>query len=396
MTADFWRGKRVFVTGHTGFKGSWLSLWLQQLDADVTGYALAPPTSPSLFDIAHVAEGMHSIIGDIRDLPALQRAINQARPDIVIHMAAQPLVRYSYQNPVETYSTNVMGTVHLLEAIRLANQPGTASGSEAATTSASETTGCCTRAIVNVTTDKCYENKEWVWGYREDEPMGGYDPYSNSKGCSELVTSAYRQSYFATGHIALASARAGNVIGGGDWAADRLIPDILTAFEHHKPVNIRNPQATRPWQHVLEPLSGYLRLAEQLYTHGQAFAQGWNFGPRADDVRPVQWIVEQLVAHWGQQASWTLDKDAHPHEAGYLKLDISKADHLLKWQPRWNLNTALINIVEWHKAWLNQQQHPQEQTTMREVCLRQIAEFSHNRQVDAAQKKITDESTKSA
>lgn len=331
MNPAFWHGKRVLLTGHTGFKGSWLSLWLQSMGAQVVGYALAPPTTPSLFDVAEVGKGMTSILGDIRDLAKLQAVFAEHRPEIVIHMAAQPLVRYSYQNPVETYSTNVMGTVHLLEAVR--NTPGV-------------------KAVVNVTTDKCYENKEWAWGYRENERMGGHDPYSNSKGCSELVTSAYRSSFFQEKGIALASARAGNVIGGGDWAADRLIPDILRAFEQNQPVIIRNPYATRPWQHVLEPLSGYLTLSESLYTDGQTCAEGWNFGPHDDDARPVQWIVEHLVSHWGRGASWQLDGGEHPHEANYLKLDISKAKARLGWQPRWALQVALQASVDWHQQWL--------------------------------------------
>lgn len=345
----FWRGKRVFLSGHTGFKGGWLSLWLQSLGAEVHGLALEAPTTPALFKEARVADGMAaSTIGDIRDLATVQRAMAACRPEIVIHMAAQPLVRLSYQQPVETYATNVMGTVHLLEAAR---QVGTV------------------RAIVNVTTDKCYENREWVWGYREDEPMGGHDPYSNSKGCAELVTSAYRRSFMAQGGIALASARAGNVIGGGDWAADRLVPDILRAFEKGEPGLIRNPHATRPWQHVLEPLSGYLMLAEKLYAEGQRHAEGWNFGPRDEDVQPVQWIVERLVAEWGRGARWTLSEGEHPHEANYLKLDISKARHGLAWQPRWSLGTALSRIVEWHQAWLAGQD-------MQALCLAQISKYS--------------------
>ena len=332
INQDFWRGKRVLLTGHTGFKGGWLSLWLQSLGAEVHGLALAPPTSPNLFTVARVAEGMAShTIGDIRDYGTVRAAMEASQPEVVIHMAAQPLVRLSYSEPVATYATNVMGTVHVLEAARHAGS---------------------VRAIVNVTTDKCYENKEWVWGYREYEPMGGYDPYSNSKGCSELVTSAYRRSFFQQSGIALGSGRAGNVIGGGDWAADRLIPDILRAFEHGQPVSIRNPHSTRPWQHVLEPLSGYLILAEHLYTEGQTFAEGWNFGPRDEDARPVQWIVEQLVNNWGQGATWQQDGGAHPHEAHYLKLDISKAKARLNWQPRWALQQALQASVDWHQQWL--------------------------------------------
>ena len=334
MTPDFWRAKRVFLTGHTGFKGSWLSLWLQSLGAEVTGYALQPPSDPSLFETARVGEGMKSVIADIRDLPTLQQAMHAARPEIVIHMAAQPLVRLSYQNPVETYATNVMGTVHLLEAVR--NTPGV-------------------KAVVNITTDKCYENREWVWGYRENEPMGGYDPYSNSKGCAELVSAAFRSSFFnanayAQHGVAIATVRAGNVIGGGDWAQDRLIPDILSAFETSQPARIRNPHAIRPWQHVLEPLRGYLTLAERLYPHGPEYAEGWNFGPNDEDAKPVGWIVEQMAALWGQGAGWKIDAGEHPHEAAYLKLDISKARSRLNWHPALNLKQALQLIVDWSQA----------------------------------------------
>jgi CDP-glucose 4,6-dehydratase len=333
MNPEFWNGKKVFLTGHTGFKGSWLSLWLQSLGAELTGYALSPPTLPSLFTEANVSNDMQSIIGDVRDLDHLLKAIKQSKPEIVIHMAAQPLVRYSYRNPVETYATNVMGTVHLLEAVR-------------------QTTSI--RAVVNVTTDKCYENQERIWGYRENEPMGGFDPYSNSKACSELVTSAYRNSFFNPNDyqahgVALASARAGNVIGGGDWAEDRLIPDIVAAFLRKEVVTIRNPQAIRPWQHVLEPLRGYLTLAEKLYTDGVGYAQPWNFGPEEGDARPVSWIVEKMVSIWGGEAGWGIDSAYHPHEASYLKLDISKSRSYLMWHPVLNLEHALFMIVEWTK-----------------------------------------------
>jgi len=336
VNTTFWRGKKVFLTGHTGFKGSWLSLWLQQLGAEVTGYALSPPTEPSLFEVASVAQGMNSVIGDIRDGAVLMKAMQAAAPDIVIHMAAQPLVRRSYVDPVETYSTNVMGTVHLLEAVRQTKS---------------------VRAVVNVTSDKCYDNKEWVWGYRENEPMGGFDPYSNSKGCAELVTSAYRNSFYDPAKyrehgVAIASGRAGNVIGGGDWAEDRLIPDILSAISSGAPVLIRSPHSIRPWQHVLEPLSGYLQLAQKLYEDGIAYAEGWNFGPSDEDAKPVQWIVDQLTQKWGDGASWQLDKGDHPHEAHYLKLDCSKARMKLDWQPRWHLGQALEMIVDWQRAWL--------------------------------------------
>lgn len=343
----FWQGKRVLLTGHTGFKGSWLSLWLQAMGSEIRGIALPPPTEPSLFECASVASGMDHQICDIRDYDRLQALFSEFAPEIVIHMAAQPLVRLSYQQPMETYATNVMGTVHVLEAAR---RTGTV------------------KAIVNVTTDKCYENREWAWGYRENEPMGGFDPYSNSKGCAELVSSAYRQSFLKAEGIALATARAGNVIGGGDWALDRLVPDILRALEQDQPVLIRNPHAIRPWQHVLEPLSGYLLLAQQLYAHGQAYAEGWNFGPRDEDAKPVQWIVEALCQAWGNGASWTLQPGTHPHEANFLKLDISKARQHLDWTPRWTLETALSRIVAWHQAW-------RQGDDMRAICLDQITQY---------------------
>ncbi|WP_024304067.1 CDP-glucose 4,6-dehydratase [Pseudogulbenkiania sp. MAI-1] len=358
MNSAFWQGKRVFLTGHTGFKGSWLSLWLQHMGAEVTGYALAPNTTPSLFEEASVADSMHSILGDVRDLAALTQAMQNSRPDIVIHMAAQPLVRYSYANPVETYSTNVMGVVHLLEAVR-------------ATSSV--------RAVVNVTSDKCYENREWVWGYRENEAMGGYDPYSNSKGCAELVTSAYRNSFFnpadyARHGVALASARAGNVIGGGDWAGDRLIPDIMRAIEAGEAVTIRSPHAIRPWQHVLEPISGYLTLAEKLYTEGPAYAEGWNFGPQESDAKPVEWIVKTLTQEWGDGARYVIDTAAaNLHEAHYLKLDCAKAHTHLGWQPRWSLATTLKHICSWHQAHRSGQD-------MQQVTLQQIDAYQGTNQ----------------
>jgi len=352
MTPEFWKGKKVFLSGHTGFKGSWLSLWLQHLGAEVTGYALQPPTDPSLFEIARVKDGMRSIIGDIRDLSKLQQAMQSATPDIVVHMAAQPLVRLSYECPVDTYATNVMGTVHLLESVR-----NTAT----------------VRAVVNITTDKCYENKEWVWAYRENEPMGGYDPYSNSKGCSELVSSAYRSSFFNKDAyekhgVALATVRAGNVIGGGDWAKDRLIPDIIAAFESGKPVLIRNPHATRPWQHVLEPLGGYLTLAEYLYNDGPDYAEPWNFGPYDEDAKPVSWIVEAMAHHWGKGATWEIEEGEHLHEATYLKLDISKARARLNWHPALRLDEALERIIGWSQA-------RAQGSDMQEYTLEQIKDY---------------------
>lgn len=333
MRPDFWRGKRVLLTGHTGFKGSWLSLWLQSLGAQVQGYALAPPTHPSLFEEANVSGGMASIIGDIRDLGKLQDVVARFRPEIVFHMAAQPLVRYSYQNPVETYSTNIMGTVNILEAVR--QTPGV-------------------RALVNITSDKCYENIERKSGYSEEEPMGGFDPYSSSKGCAELVSAAYRSSFFPAVNyglhgLAIATARAGNVIGGGDWASDRLIPDVLAAFQQGRPVEIRNPNAVRPWQHVLEPLRGYLTLAESLFEIGPDFAEAWNFGPSPEDAQPVRWIVEKLADLWGQNAQWEADTRVHPHEADYLKLDIQKAKRRLGWQPALGLQDAISLSFEWFR-----------------------------------------------
>lgn len=354
MNPDFWRDKTVFMTGHTGFKGSWLSLWLQSLGAHVVGYALAPPTEPNLFNLAKVSDQMVSLLGDIRDLDQMVAAVNQHQPDIVIHMAAQPLVRYSYAHPVETYATNVMGTVHVLEAVRQTRS---------------------VKVAINITTDKCYENREWVWGYRESDPMGGYDPYSSSKGCSELVTAAYRSAYFNPSDfsrhgLALASARAGNVIGGGDWGVDRLVPDIMHALLHGNTVAIRNPDATRPWQHVLEPLSGYLLLAQRLWEDGPAYAEGWNFGPNDEDARPVAWIADYLTRQWGANAAWQTAGEAHaqPHEAHYLKLDCSKARAKLQWRPRWQLEDALSRIVDWYRGY-------QRQADMRQICIAQIDDF---------------------
>jgi len=356
VSPAFWKGKRVLLTGHTGFKGSWMSLWLQSMGAQVTGYALAPPTDPSLFEAAKVGKGMTSIIGDIRDLEHLRAVFAEHKPEIVIHMAAQPLVRYSYIEPVETYSTNVMGTVNLLEAVRSTKS---------------------VKAVVNVTSDKCYENREWAWGYRENEAMGGFDPYSSSKGCAELVAAAYRNSYFNPEKykehgVALASVRAGNVIGGGDWAEDRLIPDIIRAIAQNKPVNIRNPHAIRPWQHVLEPLSGYLLLAQKLYEEGASYGEGWNFGPNDEDAKPVQWIVEKLTKAWGEGASWKLDGGNHPHEAHYLKLDCSKAKARLDWHPRWHLDQALGAIIDWQRAY-------RDGKDMGEFSLAQIKGYTQSR-----------------
>jgi CDP-glucose 4,6-dehydratase len=349
VSSLFWENKKVFLTGHTGFKGSWVSLWLKSMGANVKGYSLVPSTTPNIFTEANVAEEMESEVGDIRDLDKISKSMSAFNPDILIHMAAQPLVRLSYNDPVNTYTTNVIGTVNVLEAARK----------------------CVNlKAIVSITTDKCYENNEWEWGYRENEAMGGHDPYSSSKGCAELVTSAYRRSFFgAEGTASIASARAGNVIGGGDWADDRLIPDILKAFEKSEPVVIRNPLSTRPWQHVLEPLSGYLVLAQELYLKGDAYAEAWNFGPKDEDCKPVNWILDKMVSKWGAGASWELDKENNPHEAGFLKLDCSKAASRLKWQPKWNLEETVNLIIDWHQLYLNKQD-------VKVQCLKEIKKYT--------------------
>lgn len=335
MDPNFWRGKRVLLTGHTGFKGSWLSLWLQLVGADLVGYALQPPTNPSLFEVANVASGMTSIIGDVGDGKTLHQTVADFQPEIVIHMAAQSVVHTSYTDPVSTYHTNVMGTVHLLEAIRHVGG---------------------VRAVVNVTTDKCYENKEWVWGYREVDQLGGYDPYSNSKACSELVTESYRNSFFNASDylnhgVAIATARAGNVIAGGDWTQNGLVADIVQSLLEERPVLIRNPHATRPWQHVLDALNGYLMLAENLYHKGPAFADAWNIGPYSSDIKPVGWIVDKLLSFWGNGATWEQDQAYHPHEASSLSLDCAKARLKLGWSPQISLDQGLEQIITWTQAY---------------------------------------------
>lgn len=348
MNESFWRRRRVFLTGHTGFKGGWLSLWLAELGAEVHGYALAPPTDPNFFTAAGLGERLaSSTIADIRDTTAIEKAMAAARPEIVFHLAAQPLVRHSYAEPVETYAVNVMGTVSLLEAARRV---------------------AGVKALVNITSDKCYENREWVWPYRENEALGGHDPYSSSKACAELVTAAWRRSFLDAAGVHIASARAGNVIGGGDWASDRLVPDFLRAIDAGRPLAVRSPQATRPWQHVLEPLSGYLMLAERLHTDGAAFAEAWNFGPDAADMRPVRWIVDALCARVPGSA-WRDDSAPQPYEAHTLRLDSAKACARLGWQPRWNLQQALEATLDWHKAW-------KRGTDMADFSLRQIRAYA--------------------
>jgi len=366
LNRAFWKGRRVFLTGHTGFKGSWLSLWLKALEADVTGFALDPPTQPNLFELADAGRGLHSMRGDIRDFPSLKSALADASPQVVIHMAAQSVVRRGYEDPIETYSSNVMGTVNLLESVRQLNQR-------------------C--AIVNVTSDKCYVNREWVWGYRENEPMGGRDPYSNSKGCAELVTSAFQQSFFSAASfekhgVGLASARAGNAIGGGDWTSDQLIPDLMRAFLANKPCLIRNPLAIRPWQFVLEPLRGYLKLAERLVEVPAQFASGWNFGPVDTDAKPVRWIADELARSWGDGACWAQDSRSHPREARFLKLDASKAKAELDWQPVLPLEQALGWIIEWYRAF-------EQKRNLRDCTLAQIECYEtlsrNSKQVESAE-----------
>jgi CDP-glucose 4,6-dehydratase len=350
----FWKNRRILITGHTGFKGSWLCTWLNKLGAEIIGYSLPPPTNPSLFDLANVEQCVKKhIIGDVRDHDNLVKVVQECKPEIVIHMAAQPIVRDSYKNPVDTYAINVMGTVNLLDAVRLC--PGI-------------------KAVVNVTTDKCYENREWVWGYRENEPMGGYDPYSNSKGCSELVTLAFRSSFFNpklfNEHgVALASARAGNVIGGGDWASDRLIPDCIKAILCEEVIKVRNPKAIRPWQHVLEPLSGYLLLCQKLCNNeGVNYAEGWNFGPKDSDTFSVEQLIKILCKTWGGKASYINTEGAGPHEASFLKLDCSKAQMKLGWQPRWNTTFAVTAIVDWTKCYVDGK-------SLQLMCSRQIDQY---------------------
>lgn len=328
-----WSGRRVFLTGHTGFKGGWLALWLAKLGARVTGYALEPPTTPNFFELARVREGIRSTISDVRDLASLVQEMRAAEPEIIFHLAAQPLVRRSYVDPIATYAVNVIGTANVLEAVR--RTPSV-------------------RAVVVITSDKCYENRDWDWGYRENDRLGGHDPYSNSKACAELVTQSFRDSFFSGANarrVAVASARAGNVIGGGDWAADRLLPDFVRAITEGHPLRVRRLDAVRPWQHVLDALRGYLYLAERLLLEGDAWAEAWNFGPDDADVRDVRWMVEHFKDLWGEGARWENDSGDHPHEARMLRLDFSKARHRLGWRPVWNAKQALERTVAWYKEY---------------------------------------------
>jgi CDP-glucose 4,6-dehydratase len=362
---QFWRNKRVLITGHTGFKGSWLSLWLQNMGADVHGFSLSPPTDPSLFERAEISRGMNSTIADIRNFEAVAKVFSDADPQIVFHLAAQPLVRLSYDDPITTYSTNVMGTVNLLEVIR----------------QAALSKGSSVQAVVVVTSDKCYENKEWQWGYRENDRLGGHDPYSNSKGCTEMVVQSFRQSYFGIddSNIALASARAGNVIGGGDWATDRLVPDAISAFQNGRELMIRSPGAVRPWQHVLEPLAGYMLLARQLFENTHAYTGAWNFGPAAESEKPVSYVVDAMARLWQGDARWTSDSDINPHEASILKLDSSLSRGRLGWQPRLMLEHALAFTTDWYQA-------NNELSSMREYSIEQIANYEKSDHVEQQEK----------
>jgi len=353
----FYKNKKILITGHTGFKGAWLTLWLKELGAEILGYALAPPTSPNLFDLLRLVDDIIHVVGDIRDESRLLSVFQSFRPELVFHLAAQPLVRLSYKDPRLTYETNVMGTINLYEAIRRTDS---------------------VRVVVNITSDKCYENREWVYGYRETDPMGGYDPYSSSKGCAELVTSAYRSSYFnpedygKTHNVALASVRAGNVIGGGDWGEDRLVPDCFRSLLCGRKILIRNPEAVRPWQHVLEPLSGYLLLAKRLFENGQPYVGAWNFGPFDEDAKPVEWLVQRICEKWGNSATYEVTHGKHPHEAHYLKLDCSKAITVLGWHPRWRLETAIDKVIEWFEVY----RCGEDTENLWSICLQQIQEYS--------------------
>lgn len=350
MTAQFWDGRRVLLTGHTGFKGAWLALWLKQMGARVAGYAL-PPENESLYELNSVANEMDECVyEDVRNTSSINQLISRFRPEVVFHLAAQSLVRASYSRPLETYQVNILGTANVLEAVRL---------------------NLSQAAVVIVTSDKCYENNEWVWGYRETDALGGHDPYSSSKSCADIVAAAYFRSFFGAFSekaVGVATARAGNVIGGGDFSKDRLVPDVVASLSNGLPLRVRNPASVRPWQHVLEPLSGYILLAEKLWLDPRRYSQSWNFGPAQDDARTVRWLVEQLHRLWGTQAHWEADSESSPHEANLLLLDSAKARALLGWRPRWTVDVALRAVVEWYKAY-------EARVSLRDVVLRQIRAF---------------------
>lgn len=351
---NMYKGKSVLVTGHTGFKGSWLSIWLKNLGAEVIGYSMEPPTKPSMFEVCKLDEKIISVIGDIREEKKLNRVLKKYKPEVVFHLAAQPLVRLSYKSPKETYETNVIGTVNILEAAKNSSS---------------------VKAVVVITTDKCYENKEWVYGYRETDPMGGYDPYSSSKGCAELIVSSYRNCFYNEKGIALSTARAGNVIGGGDWAEDRLVPDYVKSVSENKSIIIRNPISIRPWQHVLEPLSGYLWLGAVMIKDVKKYNSGWNFGPKDTDVLSVEEILKLSIKTWGK-GSISMDKNVQPHEANLLKLDISKAKAYLKWHPVYDVAKAVDRTIQWYKIY-----YENKNENMYEYTLRQIEEYGEEAKI---------------
>ncbi len=359
IDAQFWKDRRVFITGHTGFKGAWLVLLLKQLGAEVTGFSLAPPTSPSLFDLARVDILCRSVTGDIRDRDHLTKSIVEAAPEIIFHLAAQPLVGRSYLEPEETYSTNVMGTLNVLQAVRTCPE---------------------IRAVINVTTDKCYENKEWPWGYREIDRLGGHDPYASSKACSELLTASFRSSFFSDEgygskhHVAIATARAGNVIGGGDWANDRLIPDCVRALIAGRKMVVRNPHAVRPWQHVLEPLSGYMTLAQVLCREGCSFAEAWNFGPGEHDSKSVEWVMNKISGLFSGFPGFEFSTTAGPKESVYLRLECSKAHQRLGWKPRWDIDKALHATWEWVDGYLHSA------GKVKDVCFSRMVDYMNWKQ----------------
>jgi CDP-glucose 4,6-dehydratase len=349
MNQSFWKNKKILITGHTGFKGSWLTVWLKKLGADITGFSKSVPTNPSLFETVNIEKDIKSVIGDIQNYELLKETISKCEPEIIFHMAAQSLVIKSYSNPIETFSTNVMGTVNLLYAVKETKKP---------------------KVVINITSDKCYENNELLEGYSEDDPMGGHDPYSSSKGCAELITKSFRKSFFSSDHennIGLASVRAGNVIGGGDWAENRLIPDIIRAIKNKENVKIRNPNALRPWQHVLDPLNGYISLAEKLWDDQTKYSEGWNFGPEKNEVKPVSWIIEKFNDIWKNKINWEVGNN-ELHEANNLILNCQKAKSRLGWNPKMNTETALKLTIEWYTKYFDGE-------NMREGTEEQIAKF---------------------
>ena len=349
MNQSFWKNKKILITGHTGFKGSWLTIWLKKLGADITGFSKSVPTNPSLFETVNIEKDIKSVVGNIKNYELLKETISKCEPEIIFHMAAQSLVIKSYSNPIETFSTNVMGTVNLLYAVKETKKP---------------------KVVINITSDKCYENNESLEGYREDDPMGGYDPYSSSKGCAELITKSFRKSFFSSNHennIGLASVRAGNVIGGGDWAENRLIPDIISAIKNKENVKIRNPNAIRPWQHVLDPLNGYISLAEKVWDDQTKYSEGWNFGPEKNEAKPVSWVVEKFNELWKNKINWVIGNN-ELHEANNLILNCQKAKSRLGWNSKMNTETALKWTIEWYTKYF-------EGKNMMKVTEEQIVEF---------------------